>query len=897
MRDWDAYVRRRFPCTGFEPAEASRVVRELAAQLEDFNRDALASGLDESEADRYARRQIPDWDRMARDLARADRRLAVHGLERWAGHVDDLAQGAPRRWMMMAGIWQDLRHAVRQFVKRPAFAAVVVLTLAVGIGAATAMFSVLDGVLLRPLPYPDPDRLVRVFEIVPQYGRFSVAPASYFDWRQQNTVFDHIAAYSSGSVTLSDGVTADRLASAGVSWDLFAVLQAAPALGRTFTEEEDLGPATVVVLSDRVWRSRFAGDPGVVGRQLTLNNAPVTVVGVMPPDFYFPSHEIALWTPLGINPVGATRGGHYLGVVARLKADRSIDDARTEMKGLAERLAAAYPDNSAGESAGVIGLHEDTVRTARPSLLTLLAAVALMMLIACANVASLLLVRASAGGRDIAVRMALGAGTSRVVRQMLTESLWLASVGGAIGVGLAYAALGPIRAAAAGSLPRTDDITIDIGVLAFAVATSILTGLVFGAAPAWQASRAGVADALKDAGRSGTSAGGQRIRSALVIGEVALSLVLLIGAALLIRSFAKLTAIDPGFDPNGVLTFHVSLPNGPNPTARRIQYYTELVDRVRALPSVTAVGLVQQLPLQGQYVLSVDFEGRPTPAPGAGVSANYRAINPDYFAALGVALDRGRLFTERDREGAPLVAIVDEAFVRRHFPREDPIGHRLDIGNGSDGLSEIVGIVGDVRQDGLDAESEPTMYVPFGQAPTPSVTVLVRTARAPLALTPAVRDVMQRLDRGVPPYRIASLEQVVNESVAGRRFPMQVLGLFALIALFLAGVGLYGVLSYTVTQRTREIGVRLAIGAAPPQVWRLVIGQGLKLTLVGIALGMAGALALSQLVTAMLFDVTPFDPVSYLAMGLVLLIVAGLACYVPARRAMRVDPLVALRAE
>ncbi len=896
MRDWEAYVRSRLPLAFDVSPRADRIVRELAAQLQDFYRDALDRGLGPEEADAHARAQVSDWERLASDVRRADRPLAAP-LRGWIRRLDAASDTPPRRWTMMAGAWQDLRYAIRQFARHPGLPAVAVLTLAVGIGANTAMFGVLRGVLLRPLPYPEPARLVRVFEIVPQYGRFSVAPAVFLDWRNEAATFEGLAAYNSGSATLSDGMTAERVAGATVSWDLFDVLRVRPALGRGFAPDEDGQPATAVVLSYGLWQRRFGGDPRVLGRSLTLNGAPVTVIGVMPAAFRFPTRQTELWIPLGINPADASRGGHYLSVIARLKPERSIEEAAAEMRGIAERLALEYPESSAGESAGVVLLHEDTVGTARRPLITLLAAVALVVLIACGNVANLLLVRASGAAREIAIRRALGALTSRVVRQMLTESLLVSVTGGVLGVALAYASLTPIRALSADSLPRVDDITIDGSVLVFALGLSLLTGLLFGAAPAWRAAHAGFGAALKEGGRSIAGSGGHGLRGLVVIAEVAVSLMLLVGAGLLMRSFANLAAVDPGFETDRVLTFRVSLPPAPDSDVQRVAYFGELLDRLEALPSVDAVVMTQQLPLQGRYVLSVTFQGRPELPPAERPSANYRAVTAGYFDALGIGLRRGRHFTERDAGGAPLVAIVDDAFASRHFPGEDPIGRGIDIGNGTDGFVEIVGVVGNVRHEGLDTAAEPTMYVPYAQDPLPSMAVLVRSAGHPLDLVPAVRAIAQEIDRGVPLFAVGALADVVGDSIAPRRFSMILLGLFAVIALFLAAVGLYGVLSYAVTQRTHEIGVRLAVGATPPRVLGLVVGQGVKLTLVGIAVGAAGALGLSRLVQTMLFGVDAFDPLTYAGTALTLLAVGVLACCLPARRAMRVDPILALRSD
>jgi putative ABC transport system permease protein len=568
------------------------------------------------------------------------------------------------------------------------------------------------------------------------------------------------------------------------------------------------------------------------------------------------------------------------------------------MKAIAGRLAAQYPQTNRDESAETIPMLDLIVGPIRPMLLTLLAAVGVVVLIACANVANLLLVRASVREKEIAIRAAMGAGRGRLVGQMLSESLVLALCGGLLGVLLAYLAVTPIQTLGATSIPRAADVAIDRSVLAFACLISLVTGIVFGLAPAWQASRAGIGAVLKEGGRSSTSSGGRWMRSGLLVGEVALSIVLLVGATLLLRSFAKLTNVDPGFRPDHVLSFRVSLPPTAYATPQaQIAFHDRLAARLRALPGVESAATVQTLPMRGDYVLSFDVKGRPAGKPGESPSANYRAIGPDYFAALGIPVLRGRAFTSRDAEKAPMVAIVDEAFARRHFPDGDAIGGAIDIGNGTDGYFEIVGVVGDVHYGGLDATPFPTMYVPFEQDTFSSMWVMVRTSGEPGLQTAAVRRAVHDVDPALPAYSIAPLASVVDDSVAQRRFSMLLLAIFAFVALFLAAVGLYGVVSYTVSQRTQEIGLRMAIGAEPGQVMRMVLGGGMKLALAGTVIGIAAALALASYVASMLFGVTPFDPPSYFITATVLLLVAALACYVPARRAMGVDPLVALRQE
>jgi len=800
---------------------------------------------------------------------------------------------------MFADVLRDARYALRQLTRTPGFTAIGILTLALGIGATSAMFSVINGVLLRPLPFPEPDRLVRVYEIVPQYGRFSVAPASFLDWRQQNTVFERIAGFYENSATLIGAGGPEHVNNALVSWDLFELLRVQPILGRGFAAEEDApGKNQVVVLSHAMWQQRFGADPAVLGRSVTLSGTPSTVIGIMPPGFYFPTREAEYWTPMAFNPAKAPRGGHFLGVVARLKPDMGLQPAEAEMKTIAERLAKQYPESSANESAEVIPMHEQITGDVRPALLTLLAAVGVVVLIACANVANLLLVRASVREKEIGIRAALGAGRRRLVRQMLVESLLLAFAGGALGLALAYAAIPAIRTFSAGSIPRVADISIDGTVLLFALAVSLVTGVIFGLAPAWQVSRAGVAGVLKEGGRSSATVGGRWVRSGLLVAEVALSIVLLVGATLLLRSFDRLTSVDPGFRPERVLAFRVSLPNASYPKdPNRIAFFDALLQKLAGVPEIRAAGIVQTLPMRGSFVLSFTVQGRPAPKPGETPSAHHRAVSPDYFRALGIPLLRGRPFTDGDVEKSPMVAVVDEEFARQHFPNEDPIGRGLDIGNGTDGFYQIVGVAGKVRQEGLDANPSPTMYVPFRQDAYSSMWVVARTDGDPLQLTSAARRAVRDVDAALPAYSVSALETIVTESVAPRRFSMLLLGLFAVIALFLAAVGLYGVVSYTVSQRTQEIGVRMAVGAQRGDVVRLIVGGGMKLALAGIAIGLVAAAGLSRMLQTMLFEVAPSDPASYAATALVLLTVAAFACYVPARRAMRVDPIVALRAE
>lgn len=897
MRDWTAYVRAHLKLPALTPEREAHIVRDLAAQLEDFYREALAGGASEPAADAHARAQIRDWDRMARDVAAADRRHARPRAERIAASIEHLPQPQQGVLLMLAHILNDMRYAFRQMARARGFTLVAVLTLAFGIGASSSVFSIVNAAMLQPLPYPRQERLVSVYELLPRLGGFAVAPGNFLDWRAQNTVFEGIAAYTSGDETLIGTESAERVPGTSVSWDIFDVLGVAPALGRTFRAQEDLPKQnTVVILSHGMWQRRFGADRQILGRTITLSGEPSTVIGVMPADFYFPNRVTEFWRPLGIDPADATRGGHFLATIARLKDGVSLEQATTEMRGIAARLAEQYPATNRDESIEIIRRRDLIVGSARPMLYTLLAAVGILVLIACANVANLLLVRASVREKEIAIRASMGAGSGRLVAQMLSEGLVLATAGGLLGVLLASLLINPLRTFGAGNIPRATEIALDWRVLAFALAVTLLTGVLFSVAPAWHAARGGLGTVLKEGGRSSSGARGLRLRNTLLVLEVALSIVLLVGATLLLRSFANLTSVDPGFRPEQVLTFSVNLPmvtyRGDQP---RLAFFDRLHERLRAMPGVRAVGMVQTIPIRSDYLLSFSIKGRPS-EPGNDPSANYRAVSPGYFEALTIPLLRGRLFTDQDVPPR-MVTVIDESFAKQHFPGEDPIGRGVRMGNGVDEFYEIIGVVGSVKYEGLHTSPRPTMYAPFSTDLFGSMWMTVKTAGDPRDFAPAVRQVMRELDPTIPAAAFERLDAVIAESVAPRRFSMLLLAAFALVALFLAAVGLYGVVAYAVSQRTQEIGLRMAIGAQRSDVLHMVLGGGMKLATTGIILGLVAALSLARYVATMLFGVTPFDPVSYSATAAVLLAVCALACYVPARRATTVDPLAALRTE
>lgn len=902
MRDWQAFVRTRLDLAPLTLDRSERIVREVAAQLADVYRDARARGLTDADADAETVAQIPDWTRFAADIRRAVPHRHRPPVDRFCDRLDTWTRPSHTSGgsviSVLSQILRDARLGLRHLVRAPAFAAAAILTAALGIGATTAVFSVVNGVLLRPLPFGDADSIVHVYELVPEFGRFSVAPATFLDWQEQSRAFDGLIAYTGSTGTFTGDTGPERLEGAAVTPETFRVLGVRPELGAGFGADQDrAGAPPAIVISHGLWLRRFNGEPDVVGRAITVDGVATTIVAVMPAQFYFPTRAAEFWEPLTFDRASAPRGAHYLGVIGRLRSGVTLDEADLELKTISGRLASQYPQ-AADESAEVIRQLDHVVGPVRPVLLILFAAVGVIVLIACANVANLLLVRASARSREFAIRAALGAGRRRLVVQMLSESLLLAALAGCVGLVLAYGSVPVIHSLGHASIPRVADIMVDTRVLWFTIAASTLTGLVFGLAPTWHASRARPNGALQGTTRGSIGSGRQRLRSALVVIEVALSMVLLAGAMLLLRSFAKVSNVDPGFRPDGVLTFRLSLPRDAYPDeARRRAFFDALLERLNAVPGVERAGMIQTLPMRGNYFLSFDVVGRPPAAPGDETSASYRVATPDYFATLAIPLRRGRLFAAGDSDTSEPVTLIDEAFVRRYFPNEDPIGHQVAIGNGSGKQYRIVGVVGEVRQGTLAGDPAPTMYVPFAQAVFSTMWVVARADRDPAALTGSVRQAVRDLDDALPADGFATLETVIGESIAGRRFSTTLFALFGGLGLFLATIGLYGVVAYAVSQRTREIGLRVAIGAASGDVLRLVMGGGMKLVGGGIALGLVLAIALGRFIESLLFQLEPTDPLTLAATAVLLGVVAALACYVPARRAAHVDPLTALRAE
>lgn len=798
----------------------------------------------------------------------------------------------------------DFRYAVRLARQRPGLTALALLTLALGIGATTALFSLVEAVLLRPLPFRDPDRLVMVWEHNLPRDRPTnvVSPGNFLHWQELTRSFERLAGVSpTVRVSLAASGEPEEVAAQLVSAALFPLLGVEASLGRTFLPDEDRPGSAVVLLGDRLWRRRFRADPAIVGRTVTVDGRALTVVGVMPPWFAATDADVELWLPLGLPAAARTPRGRSLVVFGRLKPGVTVAQAQADMTRVAGDLARLFPDVNTGWTARVVPLQEQMVGAVRPALLVLFGAVALVLLVACANVANLLLVRATARQREMAVRAALGANHRRLVRQLLVESLALSATGGALGLGTAWLVLRAFGALAVARLPgpRPDAMGIDLMVLLFAVATSLASGLAAGLAPVTAVLRSNLVETLKEGARTATSARGHRLRGALVVAEVALALVLLVGAGLLVRSFVRILAVEPGFDPARAVTLRLTLPRATyGSDARRVGLISELVDRIGALPGVQAAGGVSFLPLAGPGAATrFEVVGRPKPPLGEEPVCDVRVVAGDYFAAMGIPLLRGRMFTGRElREKTPAI-LVNDALARRHWPGEDPIGRQLVVSWTDAEPSEVVGVVADVRLESLAMPPRPTVYFPYPRTAYPSMALVVRSHGDPLAVVPAVVEQVRRLDRDVPVADIRPLAGVVSRAVGDRRVIMLLLAAFAAAALALAGVGIYGVMATTVAERTHEMGVRLALGAAPGDVLRLVVSDGVRLAGAGVGLGAVGAASLGRWLRSLLFEVPPGDPVTFGATAALAILVAVVASLVPALRASRVDPAIALRAE
>jgi len=817
----------------------------------------------------------------------------------------------------MANFLQDIRYGVRRLLKQPVITIVAIISLGLGIGANTSIFSVVNTVLLRPLPYHDSERLVVVWETNSQaiaalmnlQNHNLVAPANFLDWSKQNTSFDEMAAIRFLNFNLTGDDRPERVPGAIVTQNLFSLLGVKPALGRTFLPE-DAQPERerVVVLSAGLWQRRFGGDQNIIGRKLNLNNESFSVIGVMPAEFQYPD-TAELWVlsrlvvpeaPGAANANLLTnRLAHYLFVLGRLKAGVTIQQSQADLTKISANLQSQFPQTNASAGARVVAMQEEIVGDIKPALKILLAVVAFVLLIACANIANLLLARASSLSKEIAVRVALGASRMRIIRQLLTESTLLALAGGALGLLLAYEGIKVLVALNPGDIPRVKEINLDFYVLGWTVLLSVLTGVLSGLAPALQVSRPNLNETLQEGGRGADpGAARHRVRNLLVILEVAMSLVLLTGAGLLIKSFINLQRVDPGFNAENVLTMRVSLPSYKYATPDQKQgFITELLQRVKYLPGVQSAAVSTVLPLSlDEAASSFLVEGQPPPAAGNLPIANFRTVSPDYFQVLHIPILKGRVFTDADTKDVQSVAVINQTMARNVFGDQNAVGKRIVIGSDKN-ASEIVGIVGDVRHRSLDAELKPEMYVSYLQAPPGFFVLAVRTTLEPSSMAGAVRNEVLAIDRDQPVSAVKTMSEMRSESLASLRFNTVALSIFAGLGLVLAAVGIYGVMAYSVGQRTHEIGIRMALGSPPGAVMRLVLGQGMLLVLIGVAVGLALSFGLTRIMASLLYGVTATDPVTFVSVAVALSLVALLANYIPARRATKVDPLIALREE
>jgi putative ABC transport system permease protein len=796
---------------------------------------------------------------------------------------------------------KDLKYAVYMLAKNPSFAVMAILALALGIGANTAIFSVVNAVLIQRMPFHDPERLVMVWEQSPRTGKANVVnPLNFLEWQQRNRSFARIAALIAWNASLTGSGEPEVVDTMAVSDGFFSILGVKPLLGRWFTPREDTtGNDNVAILSEGLWRRRYAADPHIVGRQIRVNNHQATVVGVMPREFRFPFAKPEIWQPLTIDRERAQNTGRYLSTIARLLPGATVASAQADMNTLMPQLQRERPEFNSKWGITVVGLREQVVGDVRTPLLVLLSAVGLVLLIACANVANLMLMRAAGRVREIAVRTALGAGAVRIARQLLVESTVVAVLGGALGLLIGFWMIRALTAALPDTITYANlkTIRLDATVFLFAAVVSLATGVLFGLAPAFKAVRADVQEALKESGR-GIAGGRSFGRNTLVVAEVALSVLLLTGAGLLIRSFAHLANVPPGFDAFHALSMQLATAGRFSNDQKMLDFTTQMLDRVRTVPGVEAAGTSHFLPL-GRIIPATGFwrADRARPAHGEESITEVLVVMPGYFASLNIPLMRGRVFTEQDRSSAPLAVIVNETLARQFYPNENPIGKRLSIQWDRKEPYEIVGVVGDVRQAALSKDPKPGVFLSNLQVPTGPLNLVVRTHGNPKQLTIAIQAKIHSLDREVPISNVKTMDQYVTASIAAPRFQTILLGSFAGLALILAAVGIFGVISYSVAQRTQDIAVRRALGAETRDVMRMVLSEGMSLVAVGLLIGLAGAFALTRLLHSLLFGVSPTDVLTFAIVVAVLMAVALAACYLPARRAAMVDPMAALRYE
>jgi len=802
----------------------------------------------------------------------------------------------------MDTLFRDIRYGFRGLWKRPGFTLVALVALALGIGANTAIFSLVNAVLVQPLPFKEPNRLVWMWGNIRQGGnRASVAPLDFLDYRRQNKSFEQFAAMGTipFAINLTGGGEPERLQSAVVTGNYFQALGVNPLLGRTFVlDNEQTGNDQVAVLSYRLWQRRFGGDPNIVNQTITLDGRTHLVVGVMPREFNFP-RTAELWVPMNFDRPGMKqRRAHFLRPVGRLKDGVTLAQAQADTDSVAQRLEEQYPDTNTGWNLRLVSLRDQLVGNTKPTLFILLGAVGFVLLIACANVANLLLVRAAARQKEIALRTALGASRFRIARQMITESVLLALMGGALGAFMAIWGVDLLVALSADNLPSTAPVRIDATVLGFTLVVSLVTGVLFGLAPALRTLKLDLSNTLKEGGRAvGEGASRNILRSSLIVIESAVAVVLLVGAGLLVRSLIRLQNTSPGFDPHNVLTMRIDLPEEKYSSPEKMtNFFQELETRLAGLAGVESVGMVSELPLTGQpNDIPYFVEGRPPSSPDQSFDDDFRRVNTQYFQSLQIPLLRGRNFTEQEVQKSARVLVISDLLAKQAFPNEDPIGHRLVMAMGDGTPWEIIGIVGDVRHRGLEAQPTPAMYMPTLAEPWKNL--VIRAQGNPTNLAAVVRREVKAMDPDQPVAAMKTMDEWMTTSVSAPMYRTSLLALFALVALVLASTGIYGVMSYSVTQRTHEIGVRMAVGAARSDVLKLVVRQGMTLVAIGLVIGLLGAFALTRVLSSLLFEITPKDPATFIAVAIALPLVALFACYLPARRATMVDPLIALRYE
>ena len=810
----------------------------------------------------------------------------------------------------------DLRYCTRTLLKHPGFVITITLILALGIGANSTIFSVVNAVLMRPLPYEAPDRIVMIWETNQSklVQRSIVSPANFLDWKEQSHVFDHLAAFRFWYYTVTGAGDPERYQGARVSAGFFPLLGVKPEFGRNFRpEEEQVGRDHVVILSHVLWQSRFGGDSKIIGQLLTIDGEPFTIIGILPASFRFTrvlNAELELWMPITFTPQQLTREDRSIIVYGRLKPGVPLSQAQAEMDGITHRLEQEYPKTNSGWAAQVNNLHDQAIQPVRPTLLILMVVVGFVLLIACANVANLLLTRATARQKDIAIRLAMGSSQFRLIRQLLIESLLLALLGGAAGLLLAYWGINVLNAILPDRVPHLEKFSLDLRVLGFTLVVSLLVGVIVGLIPGLRASRLNLSETLKEGGRASSEAPSRRrLRNLFVILEVTLTVPLLISAGLMLRSSLLLQNIDRGINLKNVLTMQISLPKAKYSTAQQTAtFYRQVLQRIQTEPGVQSASAVNFLPLTNlEDTTSLSIEGGKPPPPGQNITVSYRVIDQNYFRTMGIPLLRGRYFTEQDNDESHGVVMINQTMARRYWPDEDPVGRRLQPQfpaakvpwrpESSNNWLTIVGVVGDVKEDGLNDQTSAEIYLPYLQNPSSLMNLLVRSTSDPLRLVPSVRSQVLAVDGDQPVYNIKTMENVFSQSVAEPQVITSLLATFAAVALILAAIGVYSVMSYSVAQRTHEIGVRMALGAQQRHVLRMIVGQGLKLVLVGVAIGVTTAFAVTRVISNLLFGVTATDPAIFVVVPLLLVVIAMLASYFPARRALKVDPMIALRNE